>query len=194
MKKFLLKALDVALTIIMVGSALYAIFNLVMMFLPAEIQSTVFNALHMSSEYVAASSISATINAAVLVATKVIQTFSRIKLTTKLDEAEKVNQNMILATDAVIERANVIINNMNVLQVLINAILSVQEVTTERNIKASDKLVYVEEKERYSKALEEIRLAKEALEQINNMATIYEKTEIKEIIVEKEQDSLSGRV
>lgn len=194
MKKVFLKILDVLLTIIMVGSALYATFNLVMSFLPSEIQATVFGALHMSSEYVTASSISATINAAILVATKVIQTYSRIKLTAKLDEAERVNVNMVSATESVVERANALINNINVLQVLTNALLSVQEVTTERNIKASDKLIYTEEKEKYKKALEEIRQAREVLEQIKNLTTVYEKTEIKEVVVEKEQDALSGRV
>jgi len=90
MKKFILKTLDVILTIVMVISVLYAIFNLVMSFLPAEIQKIVYTALHMSSEYIATFSVSATINAAVLVATKVAQTYSRIKLNAQLAQSENV--------------------------------------------------------------------------------------------------------
>lgn len=194
MKKFILKTLDVILTIVMVISVLYAIFNLVMSFLPAEIQKIVYTALHMSSEYIATFSVSATINAAVLVATKVAQTYSRIKLTAQLTQSENVNANTVIANEAVIERTNAVINNLNVLQDLTNALLSVQKITTERNIKASDKLVYKDEKEAYKQALEEIENAKAKLAEINNISTVYEKTEVKEIVVEKEKDSMTGRV
>lgn len=194
MKKFILKTLDVILTIVMVISVLYAIFNLVMSFLPAEIQKIVYTALHMSSEYIATFSVSATINAAVLVATKVAQTYSRIKLNAQLAQSENVNANTVIANEAVIERTNAVINNLNVLQDLTNALLSVQKITTERNIKASDKLVYKDEKEAYKQALEEIENAKAKLAEINNISTVYEKTEVKEVVVEKEKDSMTGRV
>lgn len=72
--------------------------------------------------------------------------------------------------------------------------LTIQKVNAERNIKASDKLVYKEEKEAYKQALEEIETAKAKLAEINNVATVYEKIEVKEVIVEKEHDDLSGRV
>lgn len=165
-----------------------------MSFLPAEIQKTVYDALHMSSEYIATFSVSATINAAVLVATKIAQTYSRIKLTAQLTKAEEVNTNTVMANETVVERTNAAINNLNVIQGLIGALLSIQKVNAERNIKASDKLVYKEEKEAYKQALEEIETAKAKLAEINNVATVYEKTEVKEVIVEKEQDNLSGRV
>ena len=194
MKKFILKALDILLTIVMIASAVYAIFNMVMSFLPAEIQQSVYSALNMSSEYIATFSISATINAAVLVASKIAQTYSRIKLTAQLTKAEEVNANTVAVDKAVIERTNAVINNLNVLQGLVDALLSVQKITTERNIKASDKLVYKDEKEAYKKALEDIEAAKAKLAEINNITTVYEKTEIKEVIVEKEQDDLTGRV
>ncbi len=194
MKKVILKTLDILLTIVMIASAIYAVFNMVMSFLPAEIQQTVYDALHMSSEYIATFSVSATINAAVLVATKIAQTYSRIKLTAQLTKAEEVNTNTVMANETVVERTNAAINNLNVIQGLIGALLSIQKVNAERNIKASDKLVYKEEKEAYKQALEEIETAKAKLAEINNVATVYEKTEVKEVIVEKEQDSLSGRV
>lgn len=194
MKKVILKTLDILLTIVMIASAIYAVFNMVMSFLPAEIQQTVYDALHMSSEYIATFSVSATINAAVLVATKIAQTYSRIKLTAQLTKAEEVNTNTVMANETVVERTNAAINNLNVIQGLIGALLSIQKVNAERNIKASDKLVYKEEKEAYKQALEEIETAKAKLAEINNVATVYEKTEVKEIIVEKEQDNLSGRV
>ena len=41
MKKFLLKTLDITLTVIMILSALYAVFNMTMAFLPVEIQTQV---------------------------------------------------------------------------------------------------------------------------------------------------------
>lgn len=194
MKKFLLKTLDVILTIIMVISTLYAVFNLVMGFLPADIQQTVYGWLHMSSEYIATFSVSAVINAAVLVATKVTQTYSRIKLTAQLTQSENINANTVIANEAIIERQNAVINNLNVLQDLTNALLTVQKITTERNIKASDKLVYKSEKEAYKQALDEIEKAKTKLAEINNISTVYEKTEIKEVIVEKEKDPNTGRV
>lgn len=194
MKKFILKALDILLTIVMIASAVYSIFNMVMSFLPAEVQQTVYNALHMSSEYIATFSVSATINAAVLIASKIAQTYSRIKLTAQLTKAEEVNANTVAVDQTVIERTNAAINNLNVLQELVNALLSVQKITTERNIKASDKLVYKDEKEAYKKALEDIEAAKAKLAEINNITTVYEKTEIKEVIVEKEQDNMTGRV
>lgn len=194
MKKFLLKAGNILLTVIMVASTLYAVFNLVMTFLPSDIQEAVYGWLNMSSEYIATFSVSATINAVVLIASKVGQTLTRIKLTQELTQAEQVNANTVQASETVIERQNAIINNLNVLQELTNALLSVQKVTTERNIKASDKLVYKSEKEAYQAALEEIEKAKEQLAEINNISTVYEKTEVKEVVVEKEQDPNSGRV
>ena len=194
MKKFLLKSLDVLLTIVMITSAIYAIFNMVMSFLPADIQQTVYGWLNMSQEYIATFSISAAINAGVLVATKLAQTYSRIKLTAQLTKAEEVNANTVAVDQMVIERTNAAINNLNILQELVGALLSVQKVTTERNIKASDKLIYKDEKEAYKQALEEIETARSKLAEINNITTVYEKTEIKEVVVEKEQDSLSGRV
>ena len=194
MKKFILKALDIILTIIMVVSVVYSLFNLVMSLLPVEIQAKVYGWLHMSSEYIATFSVSAAINAAVLVATKIAQTYTRIKLSTKLFESEQVIHNDIAVNEKVVERTNAVINNLNVMQSLLNALLSVQKVNTERNIKASEQLVYKAEKEAYTQALTEIEDARAQLANINNMATIYEKTEVKEVVVEKEVDKLSGRV
>lgn len=179
----------------MVGSAIYAVFNLTMTFLPSDIQAKVYGWLHMSQEYIATLSISATVNAAVLITTKILQTYTRISLTAKLAEADKVMSQSTAVNDIVVSRANEIISNINVLQDLNNALLSVQKITTERNIKSSDKLVYKSEKEAYKKALNDIEKSREKLAQIKNISTVYEKTEIKEVIVEKEEsDKLNGRV
>ncbi len=194
MKKFILKTLDIILTIIMVVSVVYSLFNLVMSLLPVEIQAQVYGWLHMSSEYIATFSVSAAINAAILVATKLAQTYTRIKLSTKLFESEQVIHNDIAVNEKVVERINAVINNLNVTQSLLNALLSVQKINAERNIKASEQLVYKAEKEAYTQALTEIEDARAQLANIKNMATIYEKTEVKEIVVEKEVDKLSGRV
>lgn len=194
MKKFILKTLDIILTIIMVVSVIYSLFNLVMSLLPVEIQAQVYGWLHMSTEYITTFSISAAINAAILVVAKIAQTYTRIKLTTKLFESEQVIQNDIALNEKVVEKINATINNLNVMQTLLNAVLSVQKINAERNIKASEQLVYKSEKEAYTQALAEIEEAKAKLANINNMATIFEKTEVKEVVVEKEVDKLSGRV
>lgn len=196
MKKFLFKTLDVVLTIIMIVSALYAIFNMVMSFLPADIQSQVYGWLHMSEEYIATFSVSSVFNAAILVSSKVIQTYSKIKITNQLTKSEQIITNDVKVNEAVISKLNELINQVHVLQGLDDAILSVQKVTTERNIKASDKLVYKDEKEAYKQALNQIEAAKNKLADVNNLQTVYEKTEVKEVIVEKEvnPNDLTGRV
>ena len=194
MKKAVLKTIDVILTIIMIVSALYAVFNLVMTFLPTEVQTQVYGWLNMSEEYIATFSISSVINAAVLVSSKLIQTYSRISLTNTLSQAENtINEN--LAVDAaVVSRVNSMIDNQKAIQALLEALLSVQKVTTERNIKASEKLVNKAEKEAYKSALEQIKQVETQLEELKNITSVYERTETKEVIVEKEVDSLSGRV
>ncbi len=194
MKKFILKSLDTTLTIVMIGSVIYSLFNLVMSLLPIEIQAQVYGWLHMSSEYIATFSISAAINAAVLVATKIAQAYTRIKLSTKLIESENVINNDIAVNEKVVEKTNAVINNQNIVLTLLNALLTVQKVNVERNIKASDQLVYKAEKDAYVQALAEIEDAKCKLAEISNLVAVYEKTEIKEIVVEKEVDKLSGRV
>lgn len=194
MKKALLKTLNVLLTIVMIISVTYAVFTVVMTFLPAEVQQRVYDALHMSKEYIATFSVSATINAVVLVAGKISQTYSQIKLTAKLTQAEEINANTVMTNETVIERTNSVINNINVVQELLNALLSVQKVNAERNMKASEELVHLEEKEAYKKAVEEIERAQAELAKVNAVATVYEKVEIKEVVVKKEQDELLGRV
>ena len=195
MKKFLLKTLDVVLTIVMVVSALYAIFNLVMTFLPVEIQTKVYGWLHMSQDSIATFSISSVVNAAVLVGSKLLQTYNKVQITKQLAKSEEIIVNDVAVNEAVIKKNNEVINNINVLQKLVNALLTVQKITTERNIKSSDLLVYKSEKEAYSKALDEINQAKKELEQISNLTSVYERTEVKEVIVEKEKaNELIGRV
>lgn len=196
MKKFVLKTLDAILIIIMLGSSVYAVFNLVMIFLPADIQTQVYNFLHMSEEYIATFSISSTINAAVLIISRLTLTYSKVNLTKQVARSEKIIRHDSQVNEVVIDRINAVINNLNVLQKLNDALLSVQKITTERNIKASEKLVYKSEKDAYRQALEKIEKAQQDLSNINNVSTVYEKTEIKEVIVEKanEKNELSGRV
>ena len=98
--------------------------------------------------------------------------------------------------DKILERTNEIINSLNILQDLNNAVLSVQKVTTERNIKASDKLVLKGEKEAYKNALLDIEKAKEKLKAIDNISKVFKKEKVVEVekIVEKVVDPLDGRV
>lgn len=196
MKKFLLKTLDVVLTIIMVVSCLYSVFNLVMAFLPVEIQTKIFTWLNMSEEYITSFSISSVISAAVIVATKIAQTQSRTALMSTLTKTEQTVTNDLAVNEIVIDRVNSVINNLNVMQSMFGALLSVQKVTAERNIGSSDTLVLPAEKEAYKNAVAEIEKAKKELANLKNITTVYEKTEVKEVIVEKEvtKDEFAGRV
>ena len=194
MKKFLLKTLNVVLNIIMVISVLYAVFNLVVALLPVEIQTKVFEWLHMSGEYIATFSISSIVNAAVLVGSKLLQTHSRINLTNLVSNQEHTLNNNLAVNEKVVERTNVLIDNIKVVETQLNAILTINKVNAERNIKASEKLVNKAEKEAYKSALQVIEEAQASLERVKNITSVYERTEIKEVIVEKETDPMSGRV
>lgn len=194
MKKFLLKTLDITLNIIMVISALYAIFNLVMTFLPTDIQTQVFGWLHMSEEYIATFSISSVINAAVLVGSKLIQTYNKINLTAMITHQQQTISNDLAVNEQVVNRTNVLIDNIKVVEKQLDAILTVNKVNVERNIDSSEKLVNKAQKTAYKSALAVIEDAKASLEELKNITSVYEREEIKEVIVEKEHDSLSGRV
>lgn len=194
MKKFLLKTLDITLNIIMVISAIYAIFNLVMTFLPADIQAQVFGWLHMSEEFIATFSISSVINAAVLVGSKLIQTYNKINLTAMITHQQQTISNDLAVNEQVVSRTNVLIDNIKVVEKQLDAILTVNKVNVERNIDSSEKLVNKAQKTAYKSALAVIEDAKASLEELKNITSVYEREEIKEVIVEKEVDSLSGRV
>lgn len=194
MKKFLMKTLDITLNIIMVISALYAIFNLVMTFLPADIQAQVFGWLHMSEEYIATFSISSVINAAVLVGSKLIQTYNKINLTAMITHQQQTISNDLAVNEQVVNRTNVLIDNIKVVEKQLDAILTVNKVNVERNIDSSEKLVNKAQKTAYKSALAVIEDAKASLEELKNITSVYEREEVKEVIVEKEHDSLSGRV
>lgn len=194
MKKFLLKTLDITLNIIMVISAIYAIFNLVMTFLPTDIQAQVFGWLHMSEEYIATFSISSVFNAAVLVGSKLIQTYNKINLTAMITHQQQTISNDLAVNEQVVNRTNVLIDNIKVVEKQLDAILTVNKVNVERNIDSSEKLVNKAQKTAYKSALAVIEDAKASLEELKNITSVYEREEIKEVIVEKEHDSLSGRV
>lgn len=194
MKKIILKTLDVTLTIIMIVSALYAVFNLVMLFLPSDIQSQVFGWLHMSETHIATFSISSVFNAAVLVCSKLLQTYNKINLTAMVNNQQETLINNLAINEQVVNRTNVLIDNIKVVQGTLNAIVAVQKVTTERNINASEKLVNNAEKEAYKLALEKIKQVEAQIKKLDNITSVYERTEVKEVVVEKEVDSLSGRV
>ena len=194
MKKFLLKTLDITLNIIMVISALYAIFNLVMTFLPTDIQAQVFGWLHMSEEYIATFSISSVFNAAVLVGSKLIQTYNKINLTAMITHQQQTISNDLAVNEQVVNRTNVLIDNIKVVEKQLDAILTVNKVNVERNIDSSEKLVNKAQKTAYKSALAVIEDAKASLEELKNITSVYEREEIKEVIVKKEVDSLSGRV
>lgn len=196
MKNFLLKATNVLINIILIISCIYSVFNIVMSFLPADIQIQVYGWLHMSQEYIATFSISSAVNAAVIVASKVIQAQTRLALTTKLDRAERTITQNANMNEVVVERTNAAINNINMLIKAFDALLTMQKVNAERNINASEKLVYKSEKEAYQAALDAMSKAQDEIRELANISTVYEKTEIKEVVVEKETstDKMSGRV
>ena len=98
--------------------------------------------------------------------------------------------------EVVVERTNAAINNINMLIKAFDALLTMQKVNAERNINASEKLVYKSEKEAYQAALDAMSKAQDEIRELANISTVYEKTEIKEVVVEKETstDKMSGRV
>lgn len=194
MKKFFLKLLNFILNIVMVASAIYAMFALVLMFLPEDIKVKIYEFMHLNAKSMATFSVSAVINAAILVITKISSAYSKIALTNTLAKAENTITSANLLNEVSAERTNKIINNSNVTMELLNAVLEIQKVNAERNLKASDTLVYAQEKEAYKKALETIEKAQVHLKNIDNIATVVEKTKIKEVIVEKEVNSLDGRI
>lgn len=194
MKKFLLKTADVILNIIMIASVLYAVFNLVMTFLPVEIQTKVFNWLNMSQEYITTFSISSVFNAAVLVGSKLLQTHNKIALTSMITHQEKTLINNLEVNEQVVDRVNVLVDNIKAVKTQLQAVLTVNKVNCERNIKASEQLVNSTEKDAYKSALQVIEDAQATIQELDNITSVYEKTEIKEVIVEKEHDPLSGRV
>lgn len=194
MKKFLLKTADVILNIIMIVSVLYAVFNLVMTFLPVEIQTKVFNWLNMSQEYITTFSISSVFNAAVLVGSKLLQTHNKIALTSMITHQEKTLINNLEVNEQVVDRVNVLVDNIKAVKAQLQAVLTVNKVNCERNIKASEQLVNSAEKDAYKSALQVIEDAQATIQELDNITSVYEKTEIKEVIVEKEHDPLSGRV
>lgn len=194
MKKFFIKTLDITLNIIMVISALYAIFNLVVIFLPPDIQTQIFGWLHMSEEYIATFSISSIINAAILVSSKLIQTYNKINLTSMIAHQQQTISNDLAINEQVVNRTNTLIDNLKVVETMLNAVLTVNRVNVERNIDSSEKLVNKAQKDAYKSALQVIEDAQTTLQELKNITSVYERTEIKEVIVEKEHDSLSGRV
>lgn len=194
MKKLILKCLNIIIDIVMVLSALYAMFNLIMTFLPAEIQSGVYGWLNMSKEYIATFSISSAINATILVGSKIASTYTKINLTKQLTKAENVNIATSQINSLVVKDLNLLIDNVKIVEEELSALMNVQKITAERNIGASDMIVLPEEKEAYKKAIDIIDKAQSHLQAIKNITGVYEKTEVKEVIVEIQKDTLEGRV
>ncbi len=184
MKTKKLKILNFIINIVLWASVIYSVFNVVMAFLPVDIQLTVYNWLHMSQEYIATFSVSSIINASVIVASKLIQSSTRTALTKQLIKAE----NTIIADNQlkenVVEKFNLLVDNAKVIEEELYALMQVQEITAKRNIGASDMLVLPEEKEAYKKSIETIEKARQSFKNLKNITNVYEKTEIKEVIVE----------
>lgn len=108
-------------------------------------------------------------------------------------QQETLSNNLAI-NEQVVNKTNVLIDNIKVVETLLDAVLTVNKVNVERNIDASEKLVNKAQKDAYKSALEIIEKAKTALEELKNITSVYERTEIKEVIVEKDDNSLSGRV
>lgn len=108
-------------------------------------------------------------------------------------QQETLSNNLAI-NEQVVNKANVLIDNIKVVETLLDAVLTVNKVNVERNIDASEKLVNKAQKDAYKLALETIEKAKTAFEELKNITSVYERTEIKEVIVEKDDNSLSGRV
>lgn len=194
MKTFFMKLLDVVLNIIMVVSAIYAVATMVISFLPVESQTQIFEWLKMSKENIATFSVSSVISSAVLVGSKILQTYSKLNLTKLVNSSQAVINDNLKIDAQCVERVNKMIDNQANVQLILNTLLEVQKANIIRNINASEQLVKIEEKKMYKQALENIQNLQNQLQLIPNITSVYEKTEVKEIIVKKEVDEMAGRV
>lgn len=192
MKKLFRFLFNLVIYFILTVSFIYLLANAILYLLPTELQLQVIRALKLSKQTMLTLTTTASVNVVILLVAKFGQRQSKIALHKKLAEVNAILEQTNNLNDIVAEKTGQVLQNQQVLEELIFALLEVQKVNVERNLKASKALVQESEKEGYIKALERIEKAIESYKQVEQMQAVI--TTTKEVIIEKVVETKEGRV
>lgn len=192
MKKFFRCIVNIVIYFILTVSFIYLLANAVLYLLPAETKEQIIKALHLSRQTMLTLTGTATVNLAILIVAKFGQRQSKIALHKKLAEVNAVLEETSNLNDTIAEKTGQVLHNQKVLEELVLALLEVQKVNVERNLKASEALVQESEKEAYNRALQAIERAVANYKQLDKMQAI--KMTTKEVLVELPVEQKEGRV
>ena len=192
MKKFFSCIINLVIYFILTVSFLYLLANAVLYLLPADIKEKVIAVLHVSRPTMITLTSTATVNLAILIVAKFGQRQSKLALHKKLAEVNAVLEQTSNLNDTVAEKTGQVLHNQQVLEELVLALLEVQKVNVERNLKASKTLVQESEKEAYNRALQAIERAVANYKQLDEMQAI--KMTTKEVLIELPVEQKEGRV
>lgn len=182
-KKFFRFLFNLLIYSILTVSFIYLLANAILYLLPTELQLQVIRALKLSKQTMLTLTTTASVNVAILLVAKFGQKQSKLALHKKLAEVNAVLEQTNNLNDKVAEKTGRVLQNQQVLEELLFALLEVQKVNVERNLKASKALVQESEKEGYIKALERIEKAIESYKQVEQMQAVI--TTTKEVVIEK---------
>lgn len=124
MKNIIIKILNAVIGLLVLGSALYSIFGITVLYLPSELQNQLFNWLNISPEVLATFSVSAIVNV-VLFTTNWI---------TKINSKKQLLENQIVMDNNAITQTQ-ITNEMQALKNLFTKIADSQIVTADKGAK-----------------------------------------------------------
>ncbi len=192
MKKLFRFLFNLVIYFILTVSFLYLLANAVLYVLPTDIKEQIITALQLPRQTMLTLTTTASVNVAILLVAKFGQRQSRVALHKKLAEVNAVLEQTNNLNDTVAEKTGQILNNEKVLEELVLALLEVQKVNVERNLKASKALVQESEKLAYTRALQRIEEAIKSYRQIEQMQAVI--TTTKEVLVEKVVETKEGRV
>lgn len=192
MKKLFRFLFNLVICFILTVSFIYLLANAILYLLPTEIKEQIITTLHLPRQTMLTLTTTASVNVAILLVAKFGQRQSKIALHKKLAEVNAILEQTNNLNDIVAEKTGQVLQNQQVLEELIFALLEVQKVNVERNLKASKALVQESEKEGYIKALERIEKAIESYKQVEQMQAVI--TTTKEVIIEKVVETKEGRV
>lgn len=183
MKKFFKFLAQLAIYFIAVVSIVYLLANAILYLLPADTKDKVMTALHISPATVFTLTGTATVNLAILLVAKWGQIQSKNTLNKKLAEVNVILQEASHVNESAAEKAEQVVENQQMLKELVLALLAVQKINVERNLKASTTLVQPLEKEAYTQVLQQIQTA------VANHAALEnkEKTIAKKIVLKEQK-------
>lgn len=192
MKKLFRFLFNLVIYFILTVSFIYLLANAILYLLPTEIKEQIITTLQLPRQTMLTLTTTASVNVAILLVAKFGQRQSRVALHKKLAEVNAVLEQTNNLNDTVAEKTGQILNNEKVLEELVLALLEVQKVNVERNLKASKALVQESEKLAYTRALQRIEEAIKSYRQIEQMQAVI--TTTKEVLVEKVVETKEGRV